>query len=109
VDRKPATRRRESSGELDDDREELVRAIQSAVNFSVDASPVGFWKQVEPYFAYMIPAEIDHLHQLVGFLFLIFFDFNLCIGIQCLLLSETFGLVPSFYPLFETQLLMTVL
>jgi hypothetical protein len=34
VDRKPATRRRESSGELDDDREELVRAIQSAVNFS---------------------------------------------------------------------------
>ncbi len=76
---------------------------------TVDASPVGFWKQVEPYFAYMIPAEIDHLHQLVGFLFLIFFDFNLCIGIQCLLLSETFGLVPSFYPLFETQLLMTVL
>jgi hypothetical protein len=34
------------------------------VNFSVDASPVGFWKQVEPYFAYMIPADIDHLHQL---------------------------------------------
>jgi hypothetical protein len=77
-----------------------VRAIQSAVYFSVDASPVGFWKQVEPYFAYMIPADIDHLHQLVGFLFLIFFDFNLCIGIQCLLLSETFGLVPSFYTSF---------
>jgi hypothetical protein len=33
------------------------------VTFSVDASRVGFWKQVEPYFAYVTSADIDYLHQ----------------------------------------------
>jgi hypothetical protein len=36
--------------------------------FAVDASRVGFWKQVEPYFAYVTSADIDYLHQQVGFL-----------------------------------------
>jgi hypothetical protein len=36
--------------------------------FAVDASPAGFWKQVEPYFAYVTSDDIDYLHQQVGFL-----------------------------------------
>jgi hypothetical protein len=64
IDRKPATRQwQELSGEFDDDREELVRAIQSAVNFSAKACSVGFWKEVEPYFAYLTSADIWYLHQ----------------------------------------------
>jgi hypothetical protein len=39
--------------------------------FAVDASSVAFWKQVEPYFAYVTSDDIDYLHQQVGFLFFV--------------------------------------
>eukprot|EP00250_Pteridium_aquilinum_P001186 c11393_g1_i1 orf=342-4457(-) len=62
-DRKALTRPRrpapnggsEVSGESDDDREELVAAVQAAVNASATACSSMFWKEIEPFFAYLTP------------------------------------------------------
>jgi hypothetical protein len=39
---------------------------------AAEACSVGFWKEVEPYFAYLTPADIWYLHQQVGFLVVLF-------------------------------------
>ncbi|KAL3701802.1 hypothetical protein R1sor_019824 [Riccia sorocarpa] len=71
-DRKPLTRPRrpvgngvsEVSGESDDDREELVNAVNKAINASGLACSNIFWKQMEPYFAHLTPADMQTLREL---------------------------------------------
>ncbi|CAM6115919.1 unnamed protein product [Calypogeia fissa] len=71
VDRKPMTRPRrpvgnglsEISGESDDDREELANAIKMALNASELACSNSFWKQMEPYFAFLTSADLVFLRQ----------------------------------------------
>ncbi|KAL2650067.1 hypothetical protein R1flu_018195 [Riccia fluitans] len=71
-DRKPLTRPRrpvgngvsEVSGESDDDREELLNAVNKAINASGLACTNIFWKQMEPYFAHLTPADMETLQQL---------------------------------------------
>lgn len=54
--RRPATNGgSEVSGESDDDREELAAAVQAAVNASATACSSMFWKEIEPFFAYLTP------------------------------------------------------
>ncbi|KAI5076464.1 hypothetical protein GOP47_0008529 [Adiantum capillus-veneris] len=54
--RRPATNTGgEVSGESDDDREELAAAVQAAVNASATACSSLFWKEIEPFFAYLTP------------------------------------------------------
>lgn len=54
--RRPATTMGgEVSGESDDDREELVAAVQAAVNANAAACSSLFWKEIEPFFAYLTP------------------------------------------------------
>ncbi|KAH7442035.1 hypothetical protein KP509_03G067900 [Ceratopteris richardii] len=62
-DRKALTRPRrpasntggEISGESDDDHEELFAAVQAAINASASACSSLFWKEMEPYFAFLTP------------------------------------------------------
>ncbi|BBM97566.1 transcriptional adapter 3 [Marchantia polymorpha subsp. ruderalis] len=54
----------EVSGESDDDREELLNAVNMAINASGLACTNAFWKQMEPYFAHLTPADMLSLHQL---------------------------------------------
>ncbi|GLJ55556.1 hypothetical protein SUGI_1193220 [Cryptomeria japonica] len=73
LDRKPVTRLRrpmnnglsDFTGESDDDREELLVAANAAINASDAACSGPFWKQVEPYFAFLTQADLDLLKQLV--------------------------------------------
>ncbi|KAH7283596.1 hypothetical protein KP509_34G015100 [Ceratopteris richardii] len=62
-DRKSLSRHKKASsctvgevlGESDDDHEELIAAVQAAVNSSASACSSLFWKEMEPFFAYLTP------------------------------------------------------
>lgn len=70
-DRKPHTRPRrplnsgssDFTGESDDDREELLAAANAAINASETACSGPFWKQMEPFFAFLTQDDLDFLKQ----------------------------------------------
>lgn len=70
-DRKPLTRPRrpmnsgssDFTGESDDDREELLAAANDAINASETACSGPFWKQMEPFFAFLTQDDLDFLKQ----------------------------------------------
>ncbi|KAJ7516526.1 hypothetical protein O6H91_22G061500 [Diphasiastrum complanatum] len=73
LDRKPLTRPRrppgnsagELSGESDDDRDELINAVQAATSASALACSSEFWKKMEPYFAYLKADDMSFLRNQV--------------------------------------------
>lgn len=70
-DRKPLTRPKRSmnsgssdfTGESDDDREELLAAANAAISASESACSGKFWKQMEPFFAFLTQDDLDFLKQ----------------------------------------------
>ncbi|KAK1288510.1 hypothetical protein QJS10_CPB19g00383 [Acorus calamus] len=55
----------EFTGESEDDREELLEAANAARNASYNACSSSFWKNMEPYFAFLSSDDIAHFkHQL---------------------------------------------
>ncbi|GLJ55582.1 hypothetical protein SUGI_1193690 [Cryptomeria japonica] len=73
LDRKPLARPKrpvneklpDCIGELNDDHEELLAAVNAASNASDVACLGPFWKQVEPVFAFLTQDDLDFLNQLV--------------------------------------------
>lgn len=70
-DRKPLTRPRrpmnsgssDFTGESDDDREEILAAANAAISASESACSGKFWKQMEPFFAFLTQDDLDFLKQ----------------------------------------------
>eukprot|EP01018_Ginkgo_biloba_P012311 Gb_07255 [translate_table: standard] len=52
-----------ASRESDDDHEELLAAVNAAVNASCVACSGSFWKQMEPFFAFLTQDDLDYLKQ----------------------------------------------
>eukprot|EP00252_Welwitschia_mirabilis_P020272 TRINITY_DN4933_c0_g2_i1.p1 TRINITY_DN4933_c0_g2~~TRINITY_DN4933_c0_g2_i1.p1 ORF type:complete len:743 (+),score=182.55 TRINITY_DN4933_c0_g2_i1:445-2673(+) len=84
-ERKPLTRPRrpmnsgssDFTGESDDDREELISAIDAAIS-AIDArSKKPFWKYMEPFFADPTQDDLLFLKQQVVFIVTLYFGFRL--------------------------------
>uniref|UniRef100_A0A7I4CGU2 Uncharacterized protein n=1 Tax=Physcomitrium patens TaxID=3218 RepID=A0A7I4CGU2_PHYPA len=72
-DRKASSRPRRvlgnSGGEMteeEDDHEQLSRAVQQAVELSASACPNSFWREVEPYFAYVTSDDLSFLQRRIA-------------------------------------------
>ncbi|KAH9317385.1 hypothetical protein KI387_019154, partial [Taxus chinensis] len=74
LDRKPVTRPRrpmnsglpDFTGESDDDREELLAAVNAAINASDVACSGDFWKYMEPFFAFLTQDDLIFLKQQIS-------------------------------------------